>query len=78
MGRRRNDLLLILGLLAAAGLCALLLRPRGGGAWAVVEVDGAETARYSLAQDRTVRLEAGGGYNVLSISGRRAAVPEAD
>ena len=78
MGRRRNDLLLILGLLAAAGLCALLLRPGDGGAWAVVEVDGAETARYSLAQDRTVRLETGGGYNVLSISGRRAAVTEAD
>ena len=78
MGRRGNDLLLIGGLLLAAGLCWLLFRPCDGGAWAVVTENGAETARYSLSEDRTVRLETGGGYNVLTISNRRAAVTEAD
>lgn len=78
MSRTRNDLLLVLGLLLAAGICALALRPAGGGAWAVVEENGTEIARYSLSEDRTVRLEAGGGYNLLTISAGRASVAEAD
>lgn len=78
MGRIRNDLLLVLGLLLAAGIGALVVRPAENGAWAVVEENGRETARYSLSQDRTVRLETGAGYNVLTISGGRASVAEAD
>ncbi len=78
MGRIRNDLLLVLVLLAAAGIGWLALRPAGGGAQAVVTVDGGEIARYSLLEDREVRLEAGEGYNILTISGGRAAVTEAD
>lgn len=78
MGRIRNDLLLVLGLLAAAGICALALYPAKSGAWAVVEENGEETARYSLFEDRTVRLETESGYNILTISGGRAAVTEAD
>ena len=78
MGRIRNDLLLVLVLLAAAGIGWLALRPAGGGVQAVVTVDGGEIARYSLLEDREVRLEAGEGYNILTISGGRAAVTEAD
>ena len=53
-------------------------RPGGQGAWAVVTIDGEETARYSLGEDRTVRLGDGDGYNILQISGGAAAVTEAD
>ena len=42
MGRIRNDLLLVLVLLAAAGIGWLALRPAGGGVQAVVTVDGGE------------------------------------
>ena len=78
MERRRNDLLLVLGLALAAGLLALVLRPAESGAWAVAEENGREIGRYSLSEDRTVRLETEGGYNVLTVSGGRAAVTEAD
>ena len=79
MGRWRNDLLFILGLLLAAGVCALAFRPPAqGGAWAVVEEDGRETARYSLSEDRSVRLETETGYNLLTIAGGRVSVAEAD
>ena len=53
-------------------------RPGGQGAWAVVTADGEVTARYSLGEDRTVRLGSGEGYNVLQISGGAAAVVEAN
>ena len=78
MDRIRNDLLLVLVLLAAAGIGWLALRPAGGGAQAVVTVDGGEIARYSLLEDREVRLEAGEGYNILTISGGPAAARGAD
>ena len=65
MGRIRNDLLLVLVLLSAAGIGWLALRPAGGGVQAVVTVDGGEIARYSLLEDREVRLEAGEGYTCV-------------
>lgn len=74
----KHDLLLAVGVLAAAALLYALLRPGGAGAWAVVSVEGAETARYSLSEDRTVTLGDGGAWNVLRIAGGRAAVTEAN
>lgn len=74
----RGDLLLIGGVLLAALVLWLLLRPGGAGAWVVVEQNGAETARYPLAEDRTVTLEGENGYNILTIAGGAAAVTEAD
>ena len=41
-------------------------RPAGDGAWAVVTIDGVETARYALSQDQTVTL-GGEDYNILSF-----------
>ena len=78
MKKLRYDLLLILGLLLAAAVMYLALRPGGQGAWAVVTVDGAEAGRYPLSEDRTVRIESPGGYNLLTIAGGAAAVTEAD
>ena len=75
--KRRNDLLLIAGLLLAAALVWLLVRPGGAGAWAVVTVDGEERARYPLDVDRTVTL-GGEDYNVLHIAGGEVSVIEAN
>ena len=77
MGRHRNDLLLALAVLALAAAVWLFTRPRDSGAWAVVTVDGVETGRYALDEDRTVTIGAA-DYNVLEISGGRAAIVEAN
>ena len=76
--KQLGDLVLAGSILLAAGVLFLLFRPGGQGAWAVVTIDGKETARYSLGEDRTVRLGDGDGYNILQISGGAAAVAEAD
>lgn len=75
--KRRNDLLLIGGLLLAAALLWALVRPGGTGGWAVVTQDGIETARYPLDTDRTVTL-GDEAYNILRIAGGTAAVIEAN
>ena len=77
MGRHRNDLLLALAVLALAAAVWLFTHPGDSGAWAVVTVDGAELGRYALDEDRTVTIGAA-DYNVLEISGGRAAVVEAN
>ena len=65
-------------LLAALVLCGLWLLLRQGGAAVVVEQDGRETARYALSEDRTVKIEGAGGYNLLVIQGGEAWLSEAD
>ena len=72
-----HDLLLAAGILLAAGLLSLLLRPGGSGAWVVVSADGREVARYPLDQDLEVVL-GGEAYNVLQIRGGGAAVTDAN
>ena len=76
--KRLGDLVLAGSILLAAGVLFLLFRPGGQGVWAVVTIDGEETARYSLSEDRTVRLGDRDGYNILQIAGGAAAVAEAD
>jgi len=58
----RGEILLAGTVLLAALFCGLgwQLLHREPGAWAVVEVEGRETARYPLAEDRTVVIE---GYD---------------
>ena len=76
---KRGDIFLIGGCLLAALVCCglwLLLRRDGGAV--VVEQDGRETARYALSEDRTVRIEGEGGYNLLVIQGGEAWLSEAD
>ncbi|MBR0356674.1 MAG: NusG domain II-containing protein [Clostridia bacterium] len=71
--------MLIVGCLLAALVCCglwLLLRQKGGAV--IVEQNGRETARYALSEDRTVRIEGQGGYNVLVIENGEAWLSEAD
>ncbi len=76
---RRNDLLLLTGcLLAALVLGGLWLLLRQGGRFVVVEQNGRETARYSLSEDRTERIETEGGYNLLVIEGGEVFLRAAD
>ena len=76
---KKGDLYLIGGcLLAALVFCGLWLLLRQTGAAVIVEQDGQETARYALSEDRTVRIEGAGGYNLLVIEGGEAWLIEAD
>ena len=64
---KKGDLYLIGGcLLAALVFCGLWLALRQDGGVVIVEQDGRETARYALDEDRTVRIEGAGGYNLLA------------
>ena len=75
---KRNDMILVIILAVSAllvWLCFSLFSPRG--AYAVVTVNGEETARYPLSENREVRLECEGGYNILVIKDGYADVTEA-
>ena len=76
---KRGDLYLIIGcLLAALVLCGLWLLLRQDGGTVIVEQNGRVTARYPLGEDRTVRIEGAGGYNLLVIEGDEVYLSEAD
>ncbi len=75
---KRNDIILVIILAVSAlmmWLCVSLFSSEG--AFAVVTVNGVETARYPLSEDREVRLECDGGYNILVIKDGKADVTEA-
>ncbi len=74
---RRMDIFLIAGVLLAAAVLYLLFRPGETGAWAVVTIDGQETARYPLSQDITVTL-GDADYNILMISDHAASITDAN
>ncbi len=75
----KRDIILI-GALIATGLLIVLAVWLFSGKGQIVEVrvDGRVTARYSLSQDMTVRLNGEGGSNLLVISGGEAFVQDAD
>ncbi len=71
------DGILIVSLLLLAGILYFLFSANGeAGAWAVVRVDGEETARYPLAIDGTFPLN--GGTNILVIDSGDAYLSDAD
>ena len=76
---KRGDLYLMVGcLLAALDCCCLWFLLRQDGGTVIVEQNGRETARYALSEDRTVRIEGEGGYNLLVIEGGEVYLSEAD
>lgn len=76
---RRNDLLLIAGILAVALISFIFyINIRRTGTAAVVRVDGEISASYPLSSNKTVIIEGIGGRNRLEISGGEANMTEAD
>ena len=76
---KRGDLYLMVGcLLAALVCCCLWFLLRQDGSAVIVEQNGRDTARYALSEDRTVRIEGEGGYNLLVIEGGEVYLSEAD
>lgn len=75
----RNDFILIAAvLIAALGIWLVVELSKEEGAFAVVVVDGVETAKYPLDRDAEIRLESeNGGYNILVIKDGSADVAEA-
>ena len=75
----RNDIILALAVLvAAAGIWLGFELLKEDGEYAVVTVNGKETARYLLTEDTEIRLESeNGGYNILVIKNGKADVTEA-
>lgn len=75
----RNDIILILVILAAA-MCVWRVweSKKNIGTYAVVLVEGEETMRLPLEQDKTIRLERDdGGYNILEIQNGVADITDA-
>ena len=78
MVRRKNDVILIVGVLFAALLVWLgLLLFRNEGAYAVVSVDGHEVSRHALSENTEVRI-GNGTYNLLIIQDGSARMQAAD
>jgi len=75
---KRNDILLILGLLLAAGLMWLFFRPGEAGAAAVVTQDGKEIRRIDLSIDQEITVAVENGYNTLLIENGEIFVSDAD
>lgn len=77
---KRNDLILLAGLLILAGLLWLALRPGGAeGGWAVITRDGREAARVPLGEERSFTLTgAEGGYNRFRVENGAIRAVDAD
>ena len=77
--KTRNDIILgIAVIVLAAGIWLTTELLKKEGSFAVVTVNGAETARYSLEEDSEIRLESeNGGYNILVIKNGKADIIEA-
>ena len=77
--KTKNDIILALAvIIIAAGAWLGFELMKDDGAFAVVTVNGVETARYPLDTDAEIRLQSeNGGYNILIIKDGKADVTEA-
>ena len=77
--KTRNDMILGLAvIILAAGIWLATELLKKDGSFAVVTVNGTETARYSLSEDAEIRLESeNGGFNILVIKNGKADIIEA-
>lgn len=73
----KHDILLAAGLLLAAAVLFIFLRPGEAGGVAVVTVDGKEWGRYPLSTDAVITIGQE-DYNVLEIKNGEAAIIEAN
>ncbi|MBQ8836213.1 MAG: NusG domain II-containing protein [Clostridia bacterium] len=79
MSKRRNDIILtaVLLLAAVAGLLLFKTLSRQGD-FAVVLINGEETARFPLDTDTEFVIETDGGVNTLVIADGKAYIKEAN
>ena len=68
--KTRNDMILGLAvIILAAGIWLATELLKKDGSFAVVTVNGTETARYSLSEDAEIRLESeNGGFNIFGVT----------
>lgn len=71
----RNDIILAVCVLAASLIAlAVFLCMRARGSYAVVLIDGKETARYSLSENAEIEIKSENGVNILKIENGKASV----
>ena len=79
---KKRDLILVLLLLAAAGVIALLLYvtglTRGAADRIEITVQGTSYGTYSLLEDQQIPIETDDGYNLVIIENGAAYMKEAD
>lgn len=78
MKLKRNDILLTLCLLLAAGLMWFFFRPGEIGVSAVVTQNGKEVRRIDLSIDQEITITEEHGYNTLLIRSGEISVSDAD
>ncbi len=78
--RRKGDLLLIAAVLLAAGLAALFFYGRNAvpAAYAVIEQDGETLMRLPLSEEKSIRVEGEGGFNLVCVKGNSVSIADAD
>lgn len=77
---RKGDIFLIAAVVLAAGLAALFFYGRNAApaAYAVVEQDGETLMRLPLSEEKEVRVEGEGGYNIVCVKGQSVCILDAD
>ena len=76
--KHKNDILLILAvLIAAGGLWLYISFGRASGAEICVSVDGEEVLRLPLSEDSRVTIGEGEKYNILVVEGGEAWIEDA-
>ena len=76
--KRKNDILLITGLLVILALAALFLFLfRQNGDTVTVTIDGVVHGEYRLSENREVEIRTAAGYNILVIENGAAFIREA-
>lgn len=73
----RNDIILIVCIIAAIIVCGALLHPNAKGEYAVVTLNGEQTARYILSENIETDI-IGSGINRLVIENGEAYISYAD
>lgn len=75
--KTRNDIILIVAILTAIIICFIFLRPVDTGNYAVVIIDGKQTAKYSLSSNIQTDIVSD-GINRLVIENGEAYISYAD
>lgn len=77
---KKKDMILIIVLLviAAAGLFAVKALQSGDGGQVVISIDGSEYGRYPIDQDQTITVDNAYGHNLIMIEDGSVHMQEAD